>query len=49
MKQFDGYKAEKAPQRETLPAGGYVARILAAKVEQTQNGSEYLLISFDIA
>lgn len=48
MKQFDGYKAEKAPQRETLPAGGYVARILAAKVEQTQNGSEYLLISFDI-
>lgn len=47
MKQFSGYKAEAPARREKLPAGGYVARIMDAREQETKNGTS-LLISFDI-
>lgn len=47
MKQFSGYKAEAPVRREKLPAGGYVARIMDAREQETKNGTS-LLISFDI-
>ena len=48
MKQFDGFKAEKATSREHLPVGGYIAKILAAKVV-TYDWGDKLEINFDIA
>lgn len=48
MKKFEGYKPEKTTTRELLPAGGYVAKILDAKVV-TYDWGDKLEISFDIA
>ena len=49
MKAFNGLEIKKsAGASEPLPAGGYVAKILNAKVEEYSWG-EVLVISFDIA
>ena len=49
MKAFNGLEIKKsAGASEPLPAGGYVAKILNAKVEE-YNWGEVLVISFDIA
>ena len=48
MEQFTGYKAEKAATgKETLPTGGYIAKILDAK-EIIYSWGKVLNISFDI-
>lgn len=49
MKAFNGLEIKKSVSvNEPLPAGGYVAKILNAKVEEYTWG-EKLVISFDIA
>ena len=49
MKAFNGLEIKKrVSASEPLPAGGYVAKILNAKVEEYSWG-EVLVISFDIA
>ncbi len=48
MKKFDVEIKKAAQASEPLPAGGYVARILNAKVEPYSWG-EVLVISFDIS
>ena len=49
MKAFNGLEIKKSVSaNEPLPAGGYVAKILNAKVEEHSWG-EVLVISFDIA
>ena len=49
MKAFNGLEIKKSVSAsEPLPAGGYVAKILNAKVEEYSWG-EVLVISFDIA
>lgn len=48
MRQFNGYKPARQVSSEPLPAGGYVAKILKAEIQQTQWG-EKLILSFDIA
>ena len=49
MKAFNGLEIKKSVSAsEPLPAGGYVAKILNAKVEEYSWG-EKLIISFDIA
>ena len=49
MKAFNGFEAKKSVStNEPLPAGGYIAKILNAKVEEYSWG-EVLVISFDIA
>lgn len=49
IKQYSGYAAKKSGgAREILPAGGYVARIVSAKVDSTQWGDK-LIVAFDIA
>lgn len=49
MKAFNGLEIKKSVSTsEPLPAGGYVAKILNAKVEEYSWG-EVLVISFDIA
>ena len=49
MKSFNGLEIKKSVSaNEPLPAGGYVAKILNAKVEEHDWG-EVLVISFDIA
>lgn len=49
MKAFNGLEIKKSVSAsEPLPAGGYVAKILNAKVEEYSWG-EILVISFDIA
>ena len=49
MKAFNGLEIKKSVSAsEPLPAGGYVAKILNAKVEEYKWG-EVLVISFDIA
>lgn len=49
MKKINGYdKAEVITSQERLPAGGYVLRIMGAKVEETEWGDK-LVISFDVA
>ena len=49
MKAFNGLEIKKSVgANEPLPAGGYVAKILNAKVEEYSWG-EKLVISFDIA
>lgn len=47
MKAFNGLEIKKSAS-EPLPAGGYVAKILNAKVEEYSWG-EVLVISFDVA
>ena len=48
IKQYNGYKAEKTSgPREQLPAGGYVAKIISAKVESYTWG-ERLAIAYDV-
>lgn len=49
MKAFNGLEIKKSVSAsEPLPAGGYVAKILNAKVEEYSWG-EVLVISFDVA
>lgn len=52
MKPYGDYKAEQATTREPLPAGGYVAKIIGAKVAtyKGKDGTSYdkLEIGFDI-
>ena len=49
MKAFNGLEIKKSVgASEPLPAGGYVAKILNAKVEEYSWG-EVLVISFDVA
>lgn len=49
MKAFNGLEIKKSVSaNEPLPAGGYVAKILNAKVEEYSWG-EKLVISFDVA
>ena len=49
MKEFNGLEIKKSVSAsEPLPAGGYVAKILNAKVEEYSWG-EVLVISFDVA
>ena len=48
IKQYNGAKAERRTSRDPLPAGGYVAKILDAKVQSYTFG-DMLVLSFDIA
>ena len=49
MKPWNGYTETKAyTEREQLPRGGYVVKILDCK-EKEYNDKKLLLISFDIA
>lgn len=48
IKNYEGQKAEKAVSVNHLPAGGYVAKIVSAKVEDYQWGS-VVVVAFDIA
>lgn len=34
---------------ETLEAGGYICKVISAKVEESKNGREMLVVAFDIA
>ncbi len=47
IKSYNGFKAERATAKETLPAGGYVAKIMDAQV-LTYDWGEVLKIDFDI-
>jgi len=47
IKQYNGAKAQRRAARELLPAGGYVAKILDAKVQSYDFG-DMLVLSFDI-
>lgn len=47
MKQFSNYKAAPSAQKEALPAGGYVAKTIGARVIDYDWGS-VLAIAFDI-
>ncbi len=48
IKKYNGYKAEKTSgPREILPAGGYVGKIINAKVESYTWG-ERLAIAYDV-
>ena len=48
MKQYSGFEAKvSSGAREVLPAGGYVAKVISAKVEENDWG-ERLVIAFDI-
>lgn len=47
IKQYNGFKAERNNTRETLPAGGYVAKITDASVINYSWGSS-LKVDFDI-
>ena len=48
IKSYNGFKAERTTARETLPAGGYVAKIMDASVIDYDWGS-VLKIEFDVA
>lgn len=49
MKPYSGYAAKKSGNsREILPAGGYVAKIISARVDETRFGDR-LVVAFDIA
>lgn len=49
MRAYNGFEAKRSVgASEPLPAGGYVAKIMSAKVEEYSWG-EVLVISFDIA
>lgn len=48
MKQYSGFEAKvSSGAREVLPTGGYVAKVISAKVE-TYDWGEKLVIAFDI-
>ena len=47
IRQYNGFEAKANAAREILPAGGYVAKIVSAKVESGQYG-ERLIVAFDI-
>lgn len=47
IKNYEGQKAEKTVSVNHLPAGGYVAKIVSAKVEDYQWGS-VVVVAFDI-
>lgn len=47
IKSYNGYKPERTSSRETLPAGGYVAKIIDATVINYDWG-EVLKVDFDI-
>jgi len=48
IKKYGGYEAKKSGgAREILPAGGYVGRIISAKVDETKFGDR-LVVAFDI-
>ena len=48
IKKYNGFEAKTSSAREILPAGGYVAKIVSAKAEETQYGDR-LIVAFDIA
>lgn len=48
IKSYNGFKPERTSTRETLPAGGYVAKIMDATVIDYSWGS-VLKVDFDIA
>ena len=48
IRSYNGFKAERTATKETLPAGGYVAKIMDASVIKYDWG-EVLKIDFDIA
>ena len=49
MKKYSDFKAERSSSgRETLPAGGYVCKIVSAKVEKNDWG-ETLMIAHDVS
>lgn len=48
IRSYNGFKAERIATKETLPAGGYVAKIMDASVISYEWG-EVLKIDFDIA
>lgn len=48
IKQYAGMKAEKAAGNIPLPAGGYIAKIANAKIEEYSWGT-VVVIAFDIA
>ena len=48
IKSYNGYKPERTTARETLPAGGYVAKIMDATVINYDWG-DVLKVDFDIA
>ncbi len=48
IKPYNGFKAERTSTRETLPAGGYVAKIMDATV-LTYDWGSVLKVDFDIA
>lgn len=47
IKPYEGFKAEKITSNRALPAGGYVAKIYSAKIENYSWG-QVLVVSFDI-
>ena len=47
IKSYNGFEAKTSTTREILPAGGYVAKIVSAKVESTEWGDK-LIVAFDI-
>lgn len=48
IKQYNGAKAQRRAAREILPKGGYVAKILDAKVQNYDFGDK-LVLAFDVA
>ena len=49
MKAYNGFKAQKATSGfPELPVGGYVCKIMSAKVDQNTYG-EQLIIAYDVA
>lgn len=47
IRKYNGAKAEKRTAREPIPAGGYVAKILNAEVQNYSCG-DMLVLSFDV-
>ena len=47
IKQYSGYEAKKVSTREALPAGGYVCKIMDAKVQDYSWGS-VLILAHDV-
>lgn len=49
MREYKDFRAERSsPGRETLPAGGYVCKIISAKVEQNDWG-DVLVVAHDVS
>lgn len=47
IRKYNGAKAERKTSREPIPAGGYVAKILNAEVQNRSFG-DMLVLSFDV-